>query len=194
MDDARLILASGSPRRREMLTQMGVDFQVHVTNVDETRNEGELPEDYVVRLAREKAKAAQKDLKDSPSVVILAADTIVVQSDRVYGKPKDYDHAKRIWQSLSGTKHHVTTAICLLNGDSIQVRVCDTDVEFTVIHEAQMQRYWATGEPNDKAGAYAIQGFASAWVKQIQGSYSNVVGLPLREVNQLLTSVQLNWL
>ena len=187
-----LILASGSPRRRDMLNQMGLEFTVCVTDVDETRKEGELPEDYVVRLAREKAIAAQA--KNAPQTAILAADTVVVHGEHVYGKPQDYQHAKRIWQSLSATKHQVITAVSLLVGKSMQVKVSVTNVEFAIINEAQMQRYWATGEPEDKAGAYAIQGFASAWVKQIHGSYSNVVGLPLREVNQLLTSVQLNWL
>ena len=190
-----LILASGSPRRRDMLNQMGLEFTVCVTDVDETRKEGELPEDYVVRLAREKAIAAQaKNAIQKPQTAILAADTVVVHGEHVYGKPQDYQHAKRIWQSLSATKHQVITAVSLLVGKSMQVKVSVTNVEFAIINEAQMQRYWATGEPEDKAGAYAIQGFASAWVKQIHGSYSNVVGLPLREVNQLLTSVQLNWL
>ena len=190
-----LVLASGSPRRSEMLKQMGLEFSVHVSDIDETRKEKELPEDYVVRLAREKALAVKKITPDfGEQTAILAADTIVVQGDRVYGKPRDYEHAQRIWRALSATKHQVITAVSLLVGDSVQVKVSVTDVDFVVINEEQMQRYWATGEPSDKAGAYAIQGFASAWVKQIQGSYSNVVGLPLREVNQLLTSVQLNWL
>ena len=189
-----LVLASGSPRRKDMLTQMGLDFTVLVSDIDETRKEGELPEDYVVRLAREKAKAVQEQNALNSEVAVLAADTIVVHGGHVYGKPIDYEHARRIWQSLSATKHQVITAVSLLVGKSMQVKVSVTDVEFAIINETQMQRYWATGEPVDKAGAYAIQGFASAWVKQIYGSYSNVVGLPLREVNQLLTSVQLNWL
>jgi len=189
-----VILASGSPRRRDMLQQMGVKFEVCVTDADESRKDNELPEDFVARLERDKARAAQSQNKFNENVAILAADTIVVQGERVYGKPSDYDHAKRIWRALSGTKHQVITAVSLLVGDSIQVKVSVTDVEFVVINESQMQRYWQTGEPLDKAGAYAIQGCASAWVKKIQGSYSNVVGLPLREVNQLLGSIGLNWL
>jgi len=189
-----LVLASGSPRRRKMLEKLGINFVVHVTQTDETQNEGEQPEDFVARLARDKARAAQKEIKLDNETAILAADTIVVQNGRVYGKPTDFEHAKRIWQSLSGNKHQVMTSVSLLKGDSMQVRVNVTDVEFAVINEEQMQRYWDSGEPLDKAGAYAIQGLACAWVKTINGSYSNVVGLPLREVNLLLSEVGLNWL
>lgn len=194
MSKIKLVLASGSPRRREMLEQLGVGFTVHVTQTDETRNEGEQPEDFVARLARDKARAAQEQNSFDDTTAILAADTIVVQNGRVYGKPSDFEHAKRIWQSLSGNRHQVMTSVSLLQGDSMQVKVSVTDVEFAVINDEQMQRYWETGEPLDKAGAYAIQGLACAWVKSINGSYSNVVGLPLREVNLLLSEVELNWL
>ena len=187
-----LILASASPRRRELLESVGLEFNVHVTDADETRRDSELPEDFVARLAREKAKAAQAELGNE--LAILAADTIVVQGNGVFGKPQDFEHAKRIWTSLSGAKHKVMTAVCLAHNARLQVRVSITDVEFVVISEAQMQSYWLSGEPQDKAGAYAIQGLASAWVKLINGSYSNVVGLPLREVNQLLSTIELNWL
>jgi len=190
--NATLVLASASPRRRELLESMGIEFSVHVTQTDESRRENEQPEDFVARLARDKALAAQASLGADKS--ILAADTIVVQGNGVFGKPQDFEHAKRIWQSLSGTKHQVMTAVCLAADDRLQVRVSLTEVEFSVITEAQMQHYWESGEPVDKAGAYAIQGLASAWVKLIHGSYSNVVGLPLREVNQLLASIEMNWL
>jgi septum formation protein len=171
---------------------MGVAFSVHQTNTDESRRDNELADDFVARLARDKAMAARQELPGQPA--ILAADTIVLQGDRVFGKPLDFEHAKSIWRALSGTQHQVMTAVCLMVEEKMQVRVSVTDVEFGVINETQMNQYWATGEPLDKAGAYAIQGLASAWVKLIHGSYSNVVGLPLREVNQLLTSVELNWL
>jgi len=187
-----LILASASPRRRELLESVGLEFSIHVTDIDETRRDNELPEDFVARLAREKALAAQTEL--GGELAILAADTIVVQGNGVFGKPQNFEHAQRIWNSLSGAKHKVMTSVCLAYGDSLQVKVSITDVEFTTISESQMQRYWDSGEPQDKAGAYAIQGLASAWVKLINGSYSNVVGLPLREVNQLLSSVDLSWL
>lgn len=188
----KLVLASGSPRRKEMLQSMGVEFRVHVTDTDESRRESEAAEDFVIRLARDKARAAQADLDSNDA--ILAADTIVVQGDNVFGKPKDFEHAQRIWHSLSSNSHQVMTAVCLLKDDKLAVKLGVTDVEFGAINATQMQRYWATGEPLDKAGAYAIQGFASAWVKLINGSYSNVVGLPLREVNELLATIDKNWL
>jgi len=194
----KLILASASPRRRELLDSMGVEFDVHAANIDESRTEDEVPEDFVIRLAREKAKQTSLDLQNdklgSDLNPILAADTIVVQGDRVFGKPRDLEHAQKIWQALSANKHQVLTAVCLLWEGRNQIKLSITDVEFGRITEDQMLRYWETNEPQDKAGAYAIQGFASAWVKQISGSYSNVVGLPLREVNQLLAELNLNWL
>lgn len=188
-----LILASGSPRRKEMLEQMGVLFSVHTTETDESRKQNEAPEDFVTRLARDKAWAAEKDLEQD-DVAILAADTIVVQGDMVYGKPNDFENAQKTWYSLSANKHQVMTAVCLLHEGRANVKLGITEVEFGRITAEQMERYWATGEPSDKAGAYAIQGYASAWVKRIQGSYSNVVGLPLREVNELLATIDRNWL
>lgn len=187
-----LILASGSPRRQAMLSDMGVPFSVQISGVDEARRDNEQPEDYVTRLARDKAIAAHA--KAPKHAVVLAADTIVIQGERVFGKPRDFDHAKQIWQALSNAKHQVLTAVCLKVADRQNVKVAITDVEFGAISESQMHAYWASNEPQDKAGAYAIQGLASAWVKNISGSYSNVVGLPLREVNQLLTTIDLNWL
>lgn len=188
-----LILASGSPRRREMLIQMGVDFTVQVPDIDESRRNDEAPEDYVTRLAREKARAAAA-MQSGKAVAILAADTIVVQGERIFGKPRDFDHAQQIWHSLSAAKHQVMTAVCLLVHDRLNVKLGLTEVEFATITERQMQAYWSSHEPQDKAGAYAIQGLASAWVKVLHGSYSNVVGLPLREVNELLSTIEMNWL
>jgi septum formation protein len=172
---------------------MGVPFTVHVTDTDEGRNEGEAPEDFVTRLARDKARVAHADLNQE-NVAILAADTVVVQGDVVHGKPRDFEHAQKIWHSLSASKHQVMTAICLFHEDRANVRLGITEVEFGRITPDQMERYWQTGEPTDKAGAYAIQGYASAWVKLIHGSYSNVVGLPLRELNELLAIIDRNWL
>lgn len=193
MSNTDLVLASGSPRRREMLENMGVTFSVHVTDTDESRKDGEAPEDFVTRLARDKAKVAHTDLQQD-GAAILAADTIVVQGDVVYGKPKDFEHAQQIWHSLSANKHQVLTAACLFYDGRTNVKLGITEVEFGRISPEQMDRYWSTGEPLDKAGAYAIQGYASAWVKSIHGSYSNVVGLPLREVNELLVTIDRNWL
>ena len=190
---ASLVLASGSPRRKEMLENMGVRFAVHVADIDESRNPGEAPEDLVTRLARDKAKAVDAQLKDA-DIAVLAADTIVVQADMVYGKPTDFENAQQIWHSLSANKHQVMTAVCLFYAGRANVKLGITEVEFGRITPEQMERYWATGEPHDKAGAYAIQGYASAWVKQLHGSYSNVVGLPLRELNELLAIIDRNWL
>lgn len=188
-----LVLASASPRRRETLEDMGVSFTVHVTDTDESRNEGEAPEDFVTRLARDKARVADADLGQQ-GAAILAADTVVVQGDVVHGKPRDFEHAQQIWHSLSATKHQVMSAICLFHEGRANVKLGITEVEFGRVTVEQMERYWATGEPQDKAGAYAIQGYASAWVKLIHGSYSNVVGLPLRELNELLAIIDRNWL
>ncbi len=197
-----LVLASGSPRRKELLQSMGVEFSVHVTNTDESRHDGEHAEDFVVRLARDKARAAFASLVDdaasntskADNIAILAADTIVVQSDKIFGKPRDFEHASAMWRTLSANKHQVMTAVCLMHRDKLSIKLGVTDVEFGSITQEQMQRYWDSNEPQDKAGAYAIQGFASAWVKLIHGSYSNVVGLPLREVNELLATIDRNWL
>jgi len=193
MTNLKLILASASPRRRELLESMGVAFEIHATAIDESRKDGEISEDFVIRLAREKANAAYRELAD-PNVAVLAADTIVVQGDNVYGKPSDFEHAQQIWQSLSSAKHRVLTAVTLLVRDKLSVRLGVTEVEFGRISIEQMQAYWASGEPQDKAGGYAIQGLASAWVKLLHGSYSNVVGLPLRDVNELLSTIDQNWL
>lgn len=203
-----LVLASASPRRHDLLKSMGVCFQVHSTDIDETRREGEAAEDFVTRLARDKAHAAQTALANAKlstselstsklstsELAILAADTIVVQDQSVFGKPVDLKHAQQIWQSLSGAKHQVMTAVALLVHDKLSVKLGVTEVEFGRISAEQMRAYWESGEPQDKAGGYAIQGLASAWVKLLHGSYSNVVGLPLREVNELLSTIDKNWL
>ena len=192
-DDLPLILASGSPRRRELLASMGLTFSVLVTDTDESRLDDEKPADFVGRLAQEKARAAQSTIAPERAA-ILAADTIVVQGDTVFGKPRDFSDAQRMWQVLSNGQHQVMTAVCLVVHDKLETVNCLTEVQFGAISDAQMRAYWDSGEPLDKAGAYAIQGLASAWVKLINGSYSNVVGLPLHEVNRLLATIHKNWL
>lgn len=179
---------------------MGIEFDVCVTDTDESRLTGESPADFVQRLAIDKAKAAQKQvICDDTPTAILAADTIVRLDSQVFGKPFDYQDAVSIWTNLSEQTHQVMTGVCLLISDGpgcvrLKQTLSVTEVQFGKIDTVEMQRYWATAEPLDKAGAYAIQGLASAWVKQINGSYSNVVGLPLREVNQLLKIINKNWL
>jgi len=190
--DIPLILASASPRRRELLESVGVSFSVLATDTDESCLENEQPTDFVVRLAKDKARAAQK--LQPENVAILAADTIVVQDQTIFGKPTNFADAQRMWQTLSDSQHQVMTAVCLAVHDKLAVVTCITDVQFSVVSDAQMHAYWNSGEPADKAGGYAIQGLASAWVQLISGSYSNVVGLPLHEVNQLLKTIHKNWL
>jgi septum formation protein len=200
-DHVTLILASASPRRSDLLTAMGSEFSIQSANIDESRCIGETPSSYVNRLAVEKASAVfEQQSNAQKSFAILAADTIVVQGETIFGKPRDKTHAFEIWQQLANSQHNVMTAVCLLVHDNIHgklqpsVQTVATMVEFGAISDQQMHQYWATTEPADKAGAYAIQGLASAWVKLIHGSYSNVVGLPLRETNELLKEVGHNWL
>ena len=190
-----LVLASSSPRRKDLLTEMGCVFKVQHASIDESRLENELAAEYVNRLAKEKAEEVkQQYVLNSIEVAILAADTIVCHGETVFSKPKNKDDAFRIWQQLSNSQHNVITAVCLMVCDKVSTRLVSTMVEFIEINETQMHQYWSSGEPLDKAGAYAIQGLASAWVKLIHGSYSNVVGLPLRETNKLLKEVDHNWL
>jgi len=196
---SRLILASASPRRKVLLETMGLEFSVQPADIDESHKGDESPREYVQRLSVGKAEAVLRQLsnnggRQSEEFVVLAADTIVCQQQDIFGKPKDKTDAFRIWQQLSDARHQVMTAVSMQTSKNINTQVCVTDVEFCSINEQQMQRYWASGEPLDKAGGYAIQGYASAWINLIHGSYSNVVGLPLKEVNEMLSAVNLNWL
>ena len=188
----RLILASASPRRKELLASVGVGCEVQPADVDESRRSSEVVERYVERLAVAKAQAvANKSI--GGSTAILSADTVVVAGQNIFGKPADQEDAFQMWKSLSGRTHKVITSVCLLVDQNQYIETVSTEVCFDQISDAQMQRYWSSGEPLDKAGGYAIQGLASAWVKFIHGSYSNVVGLPMYEVNTLLKKVGLNW-
>lgn len=191
-----LILASASQRRKALLDSVGVEVEVLATDIDETISADETPQAYVARMAQEKAQAAANILSQmkKPANAILAADTIVSQGIEIFGKPRDKDDAVRTWRLLSDSEHQVMSAICLMSKSDSQLKIVTTDVHFSVISDEQMQRYWQTGEPADKAGAYAIQGHASAWVQEIRGSYSNVVGLPLFEVNHLLKTINRDWL
>jgi septum formation protein len=190
-----LVLASASPRRSELLQAMGCKFEIVSADVDEQRLESESIADFVPRLAHAKADEVYRRLQDRPpNHAVLAADTIVVHDGAVFGKPKDKAHAFTMWRTLQNSEHSVVTAICLLYDGRFESATIESKVQFNTIDELQMERYWASSEPQDKAGAYAIQGLASAWVKQIQGSYSNIVGVPLAETNRLLRLVGHNWL
>lgn len=173
---AGLVLASQSPRRREILERAGFPFIVRVSNVPEVPRAGESPVEYVRRLALSKASTVPRSAEE----IVLGADTTVVVDDRILEKPLDADDAKQMLTSLSGRNHTVVTGICLLFGDNDAV----VDHEVTTVHFAQMTQaeihaYVASGEPMDKAGAYGIQGLASKWIDQIEGDYLNVVGLPV---------------
>jgi septum formation protein len=179
----RLVLASRSPRRKELLEQLGVALDVRPADTDESVHPGEAPREYVLRVAREKARAVAGD-------VVLAADTAVVLGGDVLGKPADADDARRMLRALSGTAHEVLTAVCVRRAQAaLTVEhdvVVSTRVRFARLSPAEIAWYVATGEPLDKAGAYAIQGSGGAFVLSVEGSVSNVVGLPLAETADLL--------
>ncbi|MET0124528.1 MAG: Maf family protein [Pseudomonas caspiana] len=180
-----LFLASGSPRRRELLTQIGVRFTVLSAQIDETPYNEETPTAYVERLARGKAQAGLALLTDADGCV-LGADTAVVLDGQILGKPLDEADALSMLTALSGREHEVLTAIALVNQQRCETRVVASRVRFRSISTAEIQTYWASGEPQDKAGSYAIQGLAAIFVESLQGSYSAVVGLPLCETAELL--------
>lgn len=183
----QLILASASPRRLELLAQLGVTCTCEPADIDETPGVGEAPADYVQRMAREKAAAVAARHAGSDCVV-LAADTTVVIDDDVLGKPRDHFNGLAMLARLSGRIHSVMTAVCLRHEDVEECELVETRVEFVQLTRDTCEAYLATDEPWDKAGGYAIQGLAGAFVRSIEGSYSNVVGLPLAETWQLLAS------
>ncbi len=179
-----LFLASTSPRRRELLQQIGLSFEVLRVDVDESTQANESPEAYVQRLSLAKA---QMGLTQCPNnSLVLAADTTVVIDNHIIGKPETLEQAITIWQSLSGRCHQVLTGVTLANHRQSKTIVVATDVYFRLLSTQEMQSYWQTGEPQDKAGGYGIQGKGALFVEKIDGSYSNVVGLPLTETAQLL--------
>ncbi|MFX5871571.1 Maf-like protein [Acinetobacter baumannii] len=184
---AHLVLASSSPRRRELLQQLGLNFEIYSPDIDESVHEGELVHQYVERLAREKAQAVLNIFPDS---VIIAADTSLGLDGQIIGKPDSKQHAFDIWKQLSGRWHDVFSGICIATQQHILSQVVQTQVEFASLTTQDMEDYWATGEPVGKAGAYAIQRIASQYIPKIQGSYSNVVGLPLYEFSQLFKRVK----
>ena len=179
----RLILASASPRRAELLRAAAIDFEVRIADVDESVHTGETPEAYVRRVAAEKARAIAAR---EPEAVVLAADTTVVVDGQILAKPDDAADARRMLRMLAGTSHDVLTGVCV-SADGVQdLGVESTRVTLAPLTDAEIEWYVASGEPSDKAGAYAIQGLASRFVTRIDGSYSNVVGLPVALVYQML--------
>lgn len=182
---ASLFLASSSARRRELLTQIGVPFSLVSASIDESLRTGEAAQAYVQRLAREKADAGFAALDDR-SAWVLGADTSVVLDGRVLGKPADRSEGLAMLAALSGRRHQVLTAVALRSVVGCEVRLVASEVSFRAIEPAEAEVYWASGEPADKAGGYAIQGWGAVFVDGLQGSYSAVVGLPLCETAQLL--------
>ncbi|QXI27701.1 Maf family protein [Pseudomonas vanderleydeniana] len=181
-----LYLASGSPRRRELLTQIGVPFTAISADIDETPLAGESPAAYVERLARGKAAAGRALLGEVAAACVLGADTAVVLDQRILGKPLDEADAVATLLTLSGREHEVLTAIAVLDGERCESRVVRSLVKFRTIKTEEAHTYWVSGEPRDKAGSYAIQGLAAVFVESLNGSYSGVVGLPVCETAELL--------
>jgi septum formation protein len=179
-----LILASASPRRVDILNQIGVRFIVAPADIDESRIGNESPTEFVCRLARQKSQTGYESQMGSQPV--LGADTIVVCDEKIFGKPRDYADSKRMLSQLSGRAHKVVSAVAINNGGEAAVLMSETLVRFRTISDQECLNYWNTGEPDGKAGSYAIQGFGSIFVESIEGSYSGVVGLPIAETCSLL--------
>lgn len=206
MEKKHLVLASGSPRRKELLSQLGYEFYVLVTDVEECKHAQETAEEYVKRLSLDKALAALSLLKDNPSekqhvasgsdtviassldseTVVLGSDTVVVSQGQVLEKPIDLADSKRMLTQLANDRHQVMTAVSVVSEEKQKTEIIITDVWFKPLSEKEIEQYWQTGEPCDKAGSYGIQGLGGRFVTRIEGSYYAVVGLPLFETDQLL--------
>ncbi len=190
-----IYLASQSPRRRELLLQIGVPHKVIAAPVIEVPRSHELPSEYVQRLACEKAAAGwvavtAQGIAPKP---VLGADTIVVSEGNILEKPRDADHAAAMLRQLAGATHQVMTAVALAFEQQLIVKLSITDVVFRPLSEIEINAYWLTGEPQDKAGGYAIQGLGAVFVQQIRGSYTGVVGLPIEQTVELLAQCGICW-
>ena len=181
---AQIILASASPRRRELLDQLGISYEAQPVDADETPKPGEAPEAFVERLALEKACAGF--LKCDRRLPALGSDTIVIAGERILGKPRDRDDAIDMLKLLSGETHQVFTAVAMANAEKTRCLMSRSKVSFRTLKDSEIEAYWNSGEPADKAGAYAIQGKAAQFIKRLDGSYSGVMGLPLYETAELL--------
>ena len=181
----RLILASASPRRRELLGQAGFNFEVLPAHINEDSRLDEDPIAYVVRLAREKAEAVYAQVRDS-EVIVIGADTTVTLDGHLLAKPEDANDAGRMLRMLSGRTHRVITGVAIASATGVEVAAEVTGVQFLTLTDDEIAAYIATGEPMDKAGAYGIQGYAAKWIPRIEGCYFNVMGLPLALVSTML--------
>jgi len=182
MPKPTLILASASPRRRDILAALGLEFEVLAADIEEARQPGETPAAMVLRLARDKAEAAGP----LPGQIVIGADTAVVLDDTILGKPRDEVDAIGMLQRLAGRRHRVLTGVAVLAAGQAYTAVSETAVDFRQIGRDEALNYWQSGEPRGKAGAYAIQGCGGVFVERIEGSYSGVVGLPVFETARLL--------
>lgn len=181
----QFILASQSPRRKALLTQMGYFFECHAANIDESILNDEIAEHYVSRLAVKKAQHVSR--QKERDTIVLGADTCVVLQGKILGKPATLKECQDTLSLLSDTTHEVLTSVAVIRNDIITAKLVKTAVDFKPLTSEEIKQYWLTGEPQDKAGAYGIQGLGGQFVKKIRGSYSAVVGLPLFETTQLLT-------
>lgn len=180
-----IILASASPRRAELLTQIGVNFEVKISDIDESRLPNETAEALVQRLAIEKSQSVHSEHR-----AVLGSDTLGVLDDELLVKPRDFDHAKQMLLNMSGKWHEILSAVALSYKGETQVRLNRNKVLFRQLSIEEIQAYWETGEPQDKAGAYAIQGLAASFIEKIEGSYSGIMGLPLFETTALLETIK----
>ena len=178
-------LASSSPRRKELLEQVGYRFNAFSVDVDESPSPAEDPKAYVLRLARTKAIAGAQQ---KPGIAVLGSDTTVTIDNHILGKPENEDDFQRMMGLLSGRSHHVHTGVAVCLDERVESVISTTVVRFGALNDDLVSAYWRSGEPLGKAGGYAIQGFAAVFVESIEGSYSGVVGLPLYETRQLLSS------
>jgi septum formation protein len=179
-------LASASPRRSALLSQIGVAHSVRPVDIDESQRPGELPVDYVRRLAIAKAEALWSRLHETERAPVLGSDTTVALGNDVLGKPRDREDALRMLRRLSARTHQVYTAVAVRHAQGCDCRVSVSDVSMRALREEEIAAYWESGEPVDKAGAYGIQGLAAVFIERISGSYSGIVGLPLFETGELL--------
>ena len=183
-----VILASGSPRRKDLLSRAGVEFTIRTAEVDESTNQYSTPREAVMGLAERKAAAVYEAYGKGTHSVIIGADTLVSLGKILLGKPEDEDHARDMLQALSGRTHQVQTGVCIIFPSGMRLTFCDrTDVTFRELEPEEIDAYIATKEPMDKAGAYAIQGGAAPFISKIRGDYNNVVGFPIDHVISLLT-------
>jgi len=184
-----IYLASASPRRSALLTQVGISHAVRPVDIDETWSAGESPETYVARLAAQKAETLWLQLASDERLPVLAADTSVAIDGEILGKPRDRQDCERMLRRLSGRTHRVYTAVALRHARGSEARLNVSEVVFRPLEEAEIAAYWNSGEPADKAGGYAVQGIAALFIERIAGSFSGIMGLPLFETGEMLRAI-----